>query len=138
MGQTYDLPQERSNMTYKFTIKGTLPNLNDYIKALNSNRHKGNALKQGTEDIIIWQAKPQLRGIHIKGLVLIKYDFYEPNKKRDLDNVSSFARKTIQDSLVKMGVLENDGWKNILGSSEQFYCDRENPRIEVTIMEAGD
>lgn len=125
-------------MTYKFTIKGTLPNLNDYIKALNSSRYKGNALKQDTEDIIIWQAKPQLRGVHIKKLVLIKYDFYEPNKKRDLDNVSSFAKKTIQDSLVKMGVLENDGWKNILGSSEQFYCDRENPRIEVTIVEVGD
>ena len=125
-------------MTYKFIIQGRLPGLNDYIDALNSNRHKGNKLKQDTEDTIIWQIKPQLRGVHIKKPVLIKYDFYEPNKKRDLDNVSSFARKTIQDSLVKMGVLENDGWKNILGSSEQFYCDRKNPRIEVTIVEVGD
>ena len=125
-------------MTYKFTIKGKLPCLNEYIKAINSNRHKGNKLKQDTEDIIIWIIKPQLRGVHIKRLVLIKYDFYEPNKRRDLDNVSSFAKKVIQDSLVKAEVLQNDGWKNILGSSEQFYCDRENPRIEVTIVEVGD
>lgn len=125
-------------MTYKFIIQGRLPGLNDYIDALNSNRHKGNKLKQDTEDTIIWQIKPQLRGVNISEMVFIKYEFYEPNKKRDLDNVSSFARKVIQDSLVKTGVLKNDGWKNILGSNEQFYCDRENPRIEVLLVEVDD
>ena len=129
-------------MTYKLIIEGTLPNLNDYLKAERqtfrkgrSFTTKGNELKKDTQERIIWQIRQQLKGVHITKPIILKYDFYEPNKKRDLDNISAFAHKTVQDSLVLAGVIENDGWKNITGYVDQFYCDREKPRIEVTIVE---
>ena len=60
------------------------------------------------------------------------------NRKRDLDNISAFAHKVIQDGLVQCGLLANDGWKNIVGYSDDFYVDKDNPRIEVTIREVDD
>lgn len=65
----------------------------------------------------------------------MSYTWYEPNKRRDLDNVSSFGRKVIQDALVETRVLENDGWKNIVGFQDNFYIDADNPRVEVVIRE---
>lgn len=63
----------------------------------------------------------------------MKYCWYEKNRRRDLDNISSFGRKVIQDALVKSGVLKNDGWKEIISFSDEFYVDPDNPRIEVEI-----
>jgi Holliday junction resolvase RusA-like endonuclease len=125
-------------MEYHLTILGRLEGLNDYIAACRTNPHKGNKMKKDAEESVSWLIRRELRGIHIMKPVLIKYDFYEANKKRDLDNISSFAHKVIQDSLVKTGVLSNDGWKEIIGYLDQFYCDGKNPRIEVTIKEVGD
>ena len=52
-----------------------------------------------------------------------------------MDNVAAFAMKVIQDALVRTGVLENDGWKQIMGFQCEFYVDRDDPRIEVEIVE---
>ena len=125
-------------MTYKLTILGRLPGLNEYTAANRTNPYKGGKMKSDAEDVVIWQIRQQLKKLHITKPVLLKYDFIEPNKKRDLDNISSFAHKVIQDSLVKTGILVNDGWKEITGYLDQFYCDSKNPRIEVIIVEVGD
>lgn len=122
-------------MTYKFIISGRLPGLNEYTEACRTNKHKGNKMKQEAEDVVVWQIRQQLKGIHINRPVIIKYDFFEPNKKRDLDNISAFSHKVIQDALVKAEILKNDGWQEITGYLDQFYCDPQNPRIEVTIVE---
>lgn len=55
---------------------------------------------------------------------------------RDLDNISSFGRKVIQDALVNAAILKGDGWKYVVGFSDRFEVDKENPRIEVLIREA--
>jgi Holliday junction resolvase RusA-like endonuclease len=132
-------------MVYKLIIDGTLPNLNEYLQAErqtirkgNKFTTKGNVLKQTNQDLVIWEIRQQLRGLHINNPIILKYDFYEPNKKRDLDNISAFAHKIIQDALVKAGTIDNDGWNNIYGYVDQFYCDKQNPRIEVNIVEVGD
>lgn len=122
-------------MEHRLTILGRLDGLNEYTAANRTNPHKGGKMKKDNEDTVIWAIRQQLRGLHISNPVILKYDFYEPNKKRDLDNISSFAHKVIQDSLVKTGVLKNDGWNEITGFLDQFYCDNERPRIEVTIVE---
>jgi Holliday junction resolvase RusA-like endonuclease len=122
-------------MKYKLIITGRLPGLNEYTVANRTNPHKGGKMKKDAEEVVIWSIRQQLRRLHITKPVLLKYDFYEPNKRRDLDNISSFAHKVIQDALVKTHVLENDGWKNILGYTDQFYHDPKNPRIEVVIAE---
>lgn len=125
-------------MKYKLIILGRLDGLNEYTAANRTNPHKGGKMKKDNEDIVIWSIRQQLRDLHINRPVMLKYDFFEPNKNRDLDNISSFAHKVIQDSLVKTGVLKNDGWNEISGYLDQFYIDNKNPRIEVTIVEVGD
>ena len=90
-------------MTYKFTIKGRLDGLNKFINANRSNPYMGNKLKQENEEVVIWAIKKQLKDLQIINPVILKYDFYEPNKRRDLDNISSMAHKVIQDALVKTG-----------------------------------
>lgn len=65
----------------------------------------------------------------------MQYTWYEPDRRRDMDNISSFGRKVIQDGLVKAGVLKNDGWKQIARFSDDFFVDAKNPRIEVLIEE---
>ena len=81
--------------------------------------------------------RQQLRGVHINRQVDLNYHYFELIS-RDKDNVSAYARKVVQDSLVLAGVLDNDGWKNVHNSSDEFDVDKDMPRIEVTIVEVGD
>lgn len=129
-------------MQYKFTIDGTLPNLNDLIAAERQQIRvngkfttKGNELKQTNQQLVIWYLRKYLRGMHISKPIRIKYTFYEPNRKRDLDNISAFAHKVIQDALVKGRIIDNDGWKQIVGFEDHFDVDKKNPRIEVVLSE---
>lgn len=122
-------------MEYKLIIKGRLDGLNDYTVANRTNPKKGNRMKLDNEAIITCAIRMQLRQLQIEKPVLLKFAWYEPNKRRDHDNVSSFGRKVIQDALVKCKVLQDDGWKFVTGFTDDFYCDKENPRIEVLIVE---
>ncbi|MDR7815147.1 RusA family crossover junction endodeoxyribonuclease [Lacrimispora sp.] len=122
-------------MEYSLLIKGRLDGLNDYTAASRTNPYKGNKMKADNEQIVIYAIRQQLRRLHIENPVVLKFAWYEPNRKRDHDNVSSFGRKVIQDALVKCKVLQDDGWRYVVGFTDDFYCDRENPRIEVLIVE---
>lgn len=120
----------------KLEIKGTLPNFNDYINACRINYYYGSKIKNETEEEIIKQLSNQInKNFDEESVIFMEYKWYEPNKRRDKDNISGFGRKCIQDALVKMGVIKNDGWKNIYGFSDYFDIDKENPRIEITIFE---
>ena len=123
-------------MQYKLTIPCTLPGLNEYIKAERSNKHKAAAMKRDTEHIISFVIRDQLKGIKLDRTVAMHYTWVEPNRKRDKENIA-FARKFIQDSLVNMRVLPDDGWKYIEGFTDRFIVDREKPRVEVVIEEIG-
>lgn len=116
-------------------IKGRLPGLNEYIAACNSAYAEGNRMKKETMDIVMWHILSQLRSVRFKRPVFLLFTFYEPNRRRDLDNISSFARKAIQDALVKCGTLKNDGWGHISGFLDSFEVDPNNPRIVVEFIE---
>lgn len=122
-------------MEYKLIIPGTLPNLNDYIAAERTNRHKGAKMKADSGNIVAAAIGQRLKGVRIEKPVYMEYTWVEKNKRRDLDNISSFGRKVIQDALVGAAVLKDDGWKHVVGFSDRFEVDRKNPRIEVTIRE---
>ena len=122
-------------MKYLLIIHGRLDNLNDYIKALDTSRYKGSALKNENESKVLQEIYSQFGRLRIIKPVKMHYVWYEKDKRRDLDNVSSFGRKVIQDALVKSRVLQNDGWNEIKGFSDEFYVDSKNPRIEVLIEE---
>lgn len=119
----------------KLTINDRFEGLNEYIAAMNKNRHTGNAMKRKRTDQVAWVCKAQLRGWKPKPPVRLEYMFYEPNRKRDKDNIAAFAHKVIQDGMVKAKVLRNDGWDDVAGFSDDFAVDKKSPRIEVTIRE---
>ena len=124
-------------MNYKIVISGKFPSLNEYISKNRTHKQAANAMKQRDENRIIAEVLSQFkRRIRINKPVYIAYMFYEPNKKRDFDNISGYFHKIFQDALVKAGILANDGWGCIKGYSDDFDCDNKNPRIEIEIREA--
>lgn len=122
-------------MEYLLEIPGRLDGLNDYINAERTHRQKGAKMKADNEKIVCAAIGQCMKGVKIREPVEMRYIWYEPNMRRDKDNVSSFGRKVIQDALVNAGVLKDDGWGCILGFSDWFEVDKKNPRIEILIME---
>lgn len=116
----------------KITIPFQLPGANEYIDSCRRNAKAANRTKQRTEDAILWAIKSQIQNIHFDCPVFICYTWFEPNRKRDKDNIA-FGRKFIQDAIVRAGVLKNDGWAQIHGFSDSFDVDRINPRVEIEI-----
>lgn len=119
---------------YKFTIEGRLKGLNEYIGACRANAKGGGHLKRKEQDWCCLCIKNRMRGVHLINPVIIHYQWYEPNRKRDLDNIAGFGHKVIQDALVECGVLENDGWKEVVGFTDTFYISRA-PKIIVELEE---
>lgn len=115
----------------KFTIYGRLPSINEYTAATRANRYKGASMKANAQNAVVACILSQIGRGRLSGQVFIHYAFYEPNMRRDLDNISGFAHKVIQDALVACGVLKDDGWQEIAGMADQFFVDKKNPRIEV-------
>lgn len=118
----------------KFIIPGKLPGLNDYTANNRGNKYSGAKIKKGCDRLIQVEIRRQLGSLKLSSPVSISYHWHEQNKRRDKDNIA-FAKKFINDALVKSGVLAGDGWRNIKGFSDYFYVDPKNPRIEIEIEE---
>lgn len=71
----------------------------------------------------------------IQNKIIIEYVFYEENKRRDLDNIAGYFHKIFQDALVDAGIIKNDNWAHIVGFRDDFFVDRNNPRIEINLIE---
>jgi hypothetical protein len=121
-------------VNYKFTIRGTLPGLNELIEAERRNRFIGAKLKKQYEAVVMRAAR-SLGNVEFEEPVYMVYHWYEKDRRRDKDNICAFGRKVIQDALVKARYLSNDGWKNIRGFEDHFEVDAKNPRVVVEIWE---
>lgn len=144
---TQDNTQERSPVAgyqitipgtlapYSLTIKGRLPGLNEYTEACRTDSRTGARMKREAQDIVMWHILSQIRGRRFTKPVFLLFTFYEQDRRRDRDNVSSFARKVIQDALVKCGNLKDDGWDHVTGYLDRFDVDKSNPRIVVEFIE---
>lgn len=119
------------------TIQGQLPNLNDYTKACRTYKMAGAQMKKKAEQIITAHIFQQISTVRFEETVELNFRWYEPNRKRDLDNIC-FAKKFILDALVKAGTIKADGWAGVIGFTDTFYVDKDNPRIEVDILKAGE
>ena len=122
---------------YKVIIEGRFPSLNEFIEANRAHKQKGNKMKSDDQNIISTYLLQQHRKLHIDKPVTLHYTFYELNKRRDLDNVSSYFHKVFQDALVMCGIIHNDSWQYITGFTDTFYVDSIRPRIEIVIKEMG-
>jgi Holliday junction resolvase RusA-like endonuclease len=88
-------------------------------------------MKDQYTNMVTWLAKklPKYNRVDIT------ITWYEPNAKRDIDNISTGA-KFILDGLVKAGTIPDDSQRYINSIVHRFEIDRENPRVEVEIEES--
>jgi Holliday junction resolvase RusA-like endonuclease len=105
-----------------------LPGLNEIIDAAKSHWSVYREMKRTYEQAVAWSAKQ----IQPFGRAYLDITWYEPNRKRDLDNIAA-GKKFLLDGLQTAGKIENDGWKQIAGFSDTFAVDKRNPRVEVEI-----
>lgn len=127
-------------MTYTVTIFGTLKGLNELLSGrFYDRRTKGyhNTVKRDNDAICIDAIRfsKSLRHVKIKRQIIIDYRIYAKDKKHDRMNLLAAIDKSFEDALQKTGVIENDGWDDVLNTTHEFYVDRKNPRIEITIRE---
>lgn len=118
----------------KIIIQGELTDLNKFINSQRANRFGGAALKKKNTQKCAVAFKP-IAGKKLKLPINLKIDWYCKDKRKDKDNIR-FGIKFIQDGMIEAGVLKNDGWGEISGYQDRFYVDKENPRIEIEIIEA--
>ena len=126
--QTVREPKKRTLIIY-----GKMAGLNDYTKACRTNKYVGAQMKNKAEMLILTYIRKQKIG-RFNGKVRLNFRWYEPNRKRDLNNIC-FAKKFILDALVSSGTIEADGWRCVTGFTDDFFLDAVNPRIEVDICE---
>lgn len=125
-------------MRQVFEIPGTLPNLNDILKASNASNKRNcfkpiSSLKETYDDAVMWAAKAACIK-PVAGKVNIRIHWIEPNMKRDKDNIHA-GTKFVLDGLVKLGILGNDGWTWIGDLSYSYSVNRANPRVVVELEE---
>lgn len=115
----------------QFTVPGTLPSLNEYVRACRANVHAGNKMSRDAHYLCrLGMAKLNGRKID-KAYILFRW--IEKDRRRDKDNIA-FAKKFILDALQEAGILRNDGWGEILGFSDTFAVDKACPRVEVYLL----
>lgn len=125
---------EANRGIYRVTIPGRMPSLNEYIEAERRNRYVAAQMKSEKQYLAGLYIRKALPGVRIDVPVIIRYFWYEPNKRRDKSNICAFGRKVIEDALVQQHVLKDDGWDEIVGFQDYFLIDKNNPRIELEIM----
>jgi len=112
------------------TIRG-LPTHNDFIHANRLNKYAGADMKKKATELAAWSAKAQLKPI--AGLCEYMFIWYEPNKRRDPDNIA-FAKKFVFDGLIQAGIIKNDGWGNIAGFTDRFIHDPDCKAAYVEVL----
>lgn len=116
-----------------FTIQGRLIGLNEYTKSSRTNKYKSAQVKRKEEEYIgLFIRKAKLKKVDKPIILHIKW--YEENNRRDIDNIT-FAVKFILDELVNEGILIDDSRKYVKSINHNVYTDKENPRIEVELIE---
>ena len=120
----------------EFTIYARLTGLNDYQNACRRNRYASAKLKREQQDIVL-DAIYAADLLPILWKVDISFTWYEPNDRRDHDNVA-FAKKFILDALVEAKVLENDSSRYVGNFQDRFYKDKSNPRVVVRLERSNE
>ena len=110
--------------------KNFILNLNNY-----RNTHYQALNKAKLNDTAIMAE--QIGQMEKAGQAEIHYRLFPKTKRlTDIGNVISIHKKFFEDALVEMGVLEDDNYKFVIGSSETFGgVDPDNPRVEIKVID---
>ncbi len=115
-----------------FTIPVRFPGMNEFIAATNRNRYEGAHMKKRWTDLVAWWAKA-LRVPRFETPVEVTFNWTEPNRRRDRDNVAA-ASKFVLDGLVLAGVLPNDTARWVRNVRHEFpEPDRSSVGLTVVI-----
>ncbi len=118
----------------KLIIPGELPDFNSIID--DSKKHWAVYSKQKkklTWDIALIIKSQKLKPVR-KYPIKIKFIWNCKNRMKDPDNICS-AKKFCIDALKEAQIIIDDSFKYIAGFTDEFYIDKNNPRIEVFIEE---
>lgn len=63
------------------------------------------------------------------------YKVYVGRKNTDGHNIRAVIEKFFLDSLVEGGNIKDDSIDYVVGDSSEYYLDKDNPRIEIEIIE---
>ena len=118
--------------TQTLIIPCELPDLNTTLSESKRHWSKYSRLKREYTGLVACIARRQLRPV-VSGRVHLSFVWYCRNRRKDPDNISAAGRKVILDGLVSAGILQNDGWKQVIGFSDSFEVDRDKPRVEVEL-----
>lgn len=136
--QENNLEKDMGKVT--FEIRGAyykekcFPSLNVLLAEAERHPQAYNRMKRQYEMVATSCIRRDLRTWKPIGIVIPHYTFGEPKKgkKRDYDNISSAARKIINDALVKAHYLEDDNPSYLeYGTNEFVYVDE--PFIKVVL-----
>lgn len=121
-----------------------LPNLNDVIETaaqaikLKDGRVirgvKWRKMKSHWAQIISLHAENQGFG-PINTPAHFELEFREPNRRRDPDNFVGGGMKLIFDAFQEAGLLENDGWDQILSIAPSWKVEKFAPGVLVRVRE---
>jgi hypothetical protein len=103
-------------------VPGPLPGLNELIEAAKGSGGKGMryaALKRDWTMVIAGLAR-RAKLPALTGMVFFRFNWTEPDRRRDPDNVAGGGRKLILDGLVAAGVLRGDGWATVHHWADNF------------------
>ena len=117
----------------RLIISGRLPDLNETIDVCRRDKYMAAREKKRCTEMVAWIA----RAANIKRMsrVDLIVTWYEETRKRDPDNIHA-GIKFILDGLVLAGVIKNDTQRYVGDVTHRVRLDRDNPRIEVEILEA--
>ena len=107
-----------------------MPGLNKMNKAAKSHYHAYNNMKREYTELVMLVANKLPKMKRVK----LNITWYCKNRRRDPDNIAA-AVKMVWDGIVEAGVIPNDGWKENAGWSNEFRVDKNNPRVEIEILE---
>ena len=83
------------------------------------------------EDACLWQLAG--KKLHISGIIVVECKYYLPNKRSWPDLIGLL--QATSDILTKAKVIDDDKWICSYGDSCIAGVDKENPRVEIRIMD---
>jgi len=123
----------------KITIPNVVVSLNKVVAAAKKHYSKYASIKQNIEatvyaKIIEHKIKP-VKNYPVNILLV----FYLKDRRTDPDNFTSASKKFFLDALKKSNIIIDDSQKYIRSPFiDMWYIDKENPRIEIIIVEPED
>ena len=117
------------------TLYGKFPGMNEIVAAAKS--HYG-AYSKMKRELTTSVAVMALTLKPVQPPLRVRFLWYEPDRRRDPDNISAGGRKFILDGLVEGKIIPTDGWtlyEPTGGLEDRFYIDKDNPRVVVELIE---